>query len=116
MNFINNIVARFKLRVTFFLYHYDGVLDYMLKVCLSAGIASIKSSKYFLNITFKNGLVLEAWNENKYYAWLQSGYIGNYNWDYMRPSAYTMLCLLQAMQDFTIKGLKSTDLELEGDS
>lgn len=67
-----------------------NVLDSLLNKKLDLGIDKVSSNDYFINITFKDGVRCSMWNANKYYDWLSSGSIGNYNWIDVRPHKSTM--------------------------
>lgn len=49
---------------------YDELL---LSLITNQKITSCDIQKYYITIEFSNGVFFKAWNENKYYAWLQNG-------------------------------------------
>ncbi len=54
-----------------FNYSVDVVLDKALKDSLNSGIANVNSiSRFFMAVTFNNGVIFTCWNQGKYYAWL----------------------------------------------
>lgn len=76
----------------------DNFLNILLKTCK---IINIRHNEFCIFITFKsylcdNQYTVEAWNANKYYAWLYSGRIkGNdtdklYDWVDKMPKRKTM--------------------------
>jgi len=77
-------------------YATDDILDRTLNNCIDSGIKSIDSVNEYRNtITFKNGITIEYWNTNKYYAWMNIGVImfpyGNkYQWKDGMPRVRTI--------------------------
>jgi hypothetical protein len=97
--------GRFKLNTWSFNNEVDETLDMILSGCISSGISSVKcnsKSLYSLEVCFNNGKKLVAWNENKYYAWLHMGTIGEYSWTSGRPRTETMVRLLEEIKKYYI--------------
>lgn len=94
--------ARFQLGVGPFNEPIDEVLDMLILGGLRGGISSVTVTNQYLGliVEFKNGVVLKAWNHNRYYAWLQCGSIGEYQWNGGRPAAETMVKLKDAIKDY----------------
>lgn len=88
-------------RVFSFNHPVDPYLDVILSKCIDSGIDNIESKDLCLiSITFKNGIEMIGWNENKYYAWLSQGVIGKYQWNRSRPSKDTMNRLINKMAEY----------------
>ena len=76
----------------------DRVLNSIVSKAMDSGIKSVSSrNNYYITIEFNDGSVLDAWNSNKYYAWLSSGVFiypkkdnGSYKWKDSRLSKSTM--------------------------
>ena len=68
----------------------DSTLDIILNKQLDSGISECFVSRFDIELTFKTGVKATLWNENKWYAWLSSGNIGNYAWNDVRPRRKTM--------------------------
>jgi len=86
-------------------YSIDRPLNALLTKAMDSGIKTVTGKdSYYLNITFKDGSHLNAWNVNKYYAWLSRGRFtypnkedGEYNWNDARPSRSTMARLYKML-------------------
>ncbi len=87
-------------------YPIDEILDSVLAGNIISGIESITTSRFDLDIVFKNGSFLHGWNGNRYYAWLSQGYIKffkskeSYYWHDKRPSRKTMSNLLDLIKAY----------------
>lgn len=74
----------------------DPILTIKLGRAIKSGLKSIKSKgEYYLIAKFNDGIEMEAWNTNRYYAWLQSGTFtmpngDKYLWNDGRPSRKVM--------------------------
>lgn len=109
----------YKTRLFTFLfnYPYDQLLDIQLGGCLKSGIdvilpnkviggfPDILGDKYEKTVQFNNGAIMKFWNANKYYAWVNSGYIifadkTQYVWSGSRPSVKNMFLLKQALKNY----------------
>lgn len=86
-------------RFLFSLYNYSSSneLSIYINNCINTGIISVAySSRFDMYILFGNELIVEFWNENKYYAWLSKGSIISkesgelYKWKNKRPNRRTM--------------------------
>lgn len=91
-----NLLARFQLGVWFagFNHPYDRNVEMVLRRGVDSGIQSVSGiGIYDVSVTFKNGYQLNAWNANKYYAWLMSGSCAGVTWKDARPSARTLVRL-----------------------
>jgi hypothetical protein len=93
-----NILYRIYLGEWVFNHKVDHAADTLLRKSMKSGIKDINSDAYYMYITFKDGVKAKLWNANKYYAWLSRGYIGNYNYDYGRPTVKTMYELIQLLK------------------
>lgn len=98
---------------TFFNHERDEVLDScLLNLINNYEITDISYDSYEMNIMFSNNkteVIFHAWNRNKWYAWLSSGYIKiaskeasvpNYYWDDSRPKRKTMNKLLKKISEY----------------
>lgn len=83
-------------------YSVDKVLDTILSKCIDSGIKSYKTTAYFMNIDFNNGINAVLWNANKYYAWISEGYIGTYSFRGVQPSKKTMRKLNKEIEKYFI--------------
>lgn len=92
--------------LTIFNSRVDPILDTLLNACLDSGIKSMSATTYFINIEFNNDIHSSLWNRNKYYAWLEQGYIGKYKFFEVRPKRKTMKRLDKAIIDFNLKNNK----------
>jgi hypothetical protein len=94
--------GRFQLSTWMFNEEYDICLDLLIRKELRSGISTCDfvQDGYRLAIRFNSGTAMLAWNENRYYAWLQRGQIGSYQWSGSRPSAETMVKLRDAIKDY----------------
>ena len=96
-------------RLTFTLMNepVDRALDQIIKSSLESGVERATVLRYTIKVLFKNGIEMQAWNANKYYAWLQSGHIKQdghisplYEWKGARPSKQTMCDLDDAITQY----------------
>lgn len=95
---INNMGYRLGIYFTIMHYPVDPVLDEMINVNLDSGIDSIDFKGSFNTIIkFKNGISMDYWNTNKYYAWMSEGLIGGYLWKDCRPKRRTMVRFIDEM-------------------
>jgi len=87
-------------------YDVDRFLNSILTKAMNSGIKTVtgEGNGYFLDITFNDGSHLNAWNVNKYYAWLSKGRFnypnkndGGYNWSDARPYRSTMARLYKML-------------------
>ena len=89
-----------------FTYPIDIIYDSILNKCILSGINKITCpDKYYINITFNNGVVAYLWNGNKYYAWLSEGSIGEYKFANSRPKRKTMQKLLDLIENYYIESI-----------
>ena len=52
-------------------YSIDRRLDDIIYLCLKDGIKQyVKIDEFSIMVMFNNGIIMDAWNENRYYAWL----------------------------------------------
>ena len=89
---------------TFMNHGIDYVLDSYLNQALDSGIASVtECNSYYITIYFNDGSRLNAWNENKYYAWLTTGVftmpnLDTFKWNNSRPKRKTMARLFNELK------------------
>lgn len=89
------------------LYKHDPAISALLSDCMDSGISAIKTNgRYRINVTFKDGSELNAWNANRYYAWLNEGYISQpdeskYQWEEARPSREVMALLYNMLKNYS---------------
>lgn len=89
-----------------FLYQVDIIYDSILNKCILSGINKITlPNKFYINITFNNGVVANLWNANKYYAWLSQGNIGEYKFANSRPKRKTMQKLLNLIETYYLESI-----------
>lgn len=69
---------------------YCDILDLVLNKKLDCGISELNIDGYYINIKFNDGTNGVMWNSNKYYGWLRSGCIDNYEWIDSRPRKKTI--------------------------
>ena len=64
----------FKAYTTKFLYPEDDIVTCILKISIKTGINNITydRGRYYIVISFNNGIKAELWNCNKWYAWASS--------------------------------------------
>ena len=86
---------------------HDPVISALLSDCMDSGIAAVETNgKYSINVTFKDGSKLNAWNANRYYAWLSQGWIeqpneSKYQWEEARPSRDVMARLYNMLKNYS---------------
>lgn len=86
-------------------------LDTIIAEGLGSGIKKYNENTHYLNIEFNNGVRGYLWNSNKYYSWLNHGYIMIIDeetgedvkiaFDDVQPTAFAMLKLKNAIDEFT---------------
>jgi hypothetical protein len=100
-----NIYYRFRTAL-FFLYPLDRFVDRLFRNSLYSGIKELKKDTHHIEVTFNDGVTINAWNANKWYAWLShNGFVHKegkliHKWNDVRPSAKTMFKLNRAMKRY----------------
>ena len=89
--------------LTIFNYCVDSILDSILNKELDSGISECITNSFYIDITFNTGVKATLWNENKWYAWLSRGNIGNYTWDNARPRRKTMWRLKKEIEKYFVE-------------
>lgn len=95
-------------------YGHDHILSSILSNAMDSGIKSISSiSRYYISIKFNNGSEMNAWHENRYYAWLSQGSIINkdgseYMWKDARPSRAVMARLYNMTKQHALTHQRQT--------
>ena len=89
-------------------YSVDRALDALLTKAMDSGIKAVTGGDYYLDITFNDGSHLNAWNVNRYYAWLCKGRFaypnkddGEYSWCNARPRRATMARLYKMLGEIS---------------
>lgn len=109
--FFLNVYARFALRIFCFNYRFNPQLDEIFEALMRAESGDIDTTQYWLKI--KTSLLsVEAWNANKYYAWLSQGTAQFANgtrmtWNNERPSVWVMCKMRRALRDHVSFCVKS---------
>lgn len=98
MKIIVEYVLRFLYRILngiTYNYSYNKEYDDIIKTLILKEVDKIKITDYDIKIKFKCGMECELWNANKWFSWLDSGYIKdingeNFKFRGLRPSSLTM--------------------------
>jgi hypothetical protein len=98
MRFLKHIQARFALPLALSNQSVDIMLDDAVRRIIAEGIQSVSVDKYYIVGVTNKGMQFRMWNANKYYAWLNEGVIGSFQWKDARPTAATMLELRNAIR------------------
>jgi hypothetical protein len=99
---------RIRLGILHFNYDVNYSLNKKLTELLEIGVKSVEfiDYGYRIKVVFNNDIEMVGWDENKYFAWLNTGHFkgpnGTWRWRDSRPTVKTMVRLRDAINNIPI--------------